>query len=131
MNKKPKPIVLAMVICDTVIEDRLTNKKTLIGTFNRIIISKIPCIHPCLNVFLALTEGIGEYDGQLRCINVEEDKSILDLGGKINFRDIKEIIEFNFELRGIVFPQFGEYRFEFFCNNEPLCSRRFIVSEGK
>lgn len=130
MHNKPKPIVLGMIICDTVIEDKLTNKKTLIGLFNRINSPKTPCVHPCVNVFLCLTEGIGEYDGKLRCINVTTDKPILEIGGKINFKDIKEVIELNFELQGIMFPSFGEYRFEFFCNGDPLISRRFVISES-
>lgn len=131
MTNKPKPIALAMIICDTVIEDKLTNKKMLIGLFNRINSPKAPCIHPCVNVFLSLTEGIGEYEGKLRCIDVTTEKTTLELGGKINFQNIKEVVELNFELRGIVFPNFGEYRFEFFCSEEPLISRRFIVSESK
>jgi hypothetical protein len=131
VNNKPMPIALAMIICDTVIEDKLTNKKTLIGVFNRVNSPKAPCIHPCVNVFLSLTEGIGEYDCTLKCIEVSTEKSILDLKGKINFTDRKEIAELNFELRGIMFPNFGEYRFEFYSNNEPLISRRFLVHESR
>lgn len=131
MNSKPEPIVLGMIICDTVIEDKITNKKTLIGLFNRINSPKVPCIHPCVNVFLSLTEGIGEYECKLRCVDVTTDKTTLELGGKINFQGIKEIIELNFELRGVVFPNFGEYRFEFLCNSDPLISRRFLVSESR
>lgn len=131
MNKKPKPMPLAMIICDTVIEDKLTNKKTLVGIFNTVNSPKVPSVHPGLNVFLSLTEGIGEYDCNLRCVNAANSKTIVDLGGKIGFQNIKEIIELNFELQGILFPDFGEYRFEFFCNNEPLISRRFMVLERK
>ena len=131
MTNKPKPIALGMIICDTVIEDKLTNKKTLIGLFNRINSPKVPCIHPCVNVFLSLTEGIHEYEGKLRCSDVTTEKTILELGGKISFQNIKEVVELNFELRGISFPNFGEYRFEFFCNDVPVISRKFFVSELK
>ena len=36
MVDKPSPIPLTMVICDTVIDDRKTGKKSLIGLFNNI-----------------------------------------------------------------------------------------------
>lgn len=132
MAKKPSPIVLTMIICDTVIEDKLTNKKTLVGLFNRITSPKVPCVHPRMNVFLSMTEGIiGEYNGRLICINAEDNGVIFDTSGPVNFADIKEVIEFNFELCGIVFPKYGEYRFEFLCDDELLKSRRFTVTEDK
>lgn len=129
--KIPKPIPLAMIICDTVIDDATTHKKTLVGVFNAISSQRVPALHSSLNVFICLTEGRGEYNGILRCVHSGSNKSVLELNGKINFTDIKEIIELNFELKGIVFPEFGEYRFEFLCNSMPLLSRRFTVNDLK
>ncbi len=36
MTNPPTPIGLAIVICDQIIEDKLTGKKSLIGIFNQI-----------------------------------------------------------------------------------------------
>ncbi len=131
MIDKPKPLPLAMVICDTVIEDKKTGKKSLIGMFNNINVGKIPCVHPNFNVFISLTEGQGDYIGKLGCVYIDEDKPIAELKGPIKFVNPHQIIEFNFEFSGLRLPKYGNYRFEFFCNEQLVISRKFKLSPAK
>jgi len=42
---KPAPLGLALVVCDQIIEDKLTHKKSLIGIFNQIATPSFPCRH--------------------------------------------------------------------------------------
>lgn len=128
MNK-PKPIVLSMIICDTVIDDRATNKKTLVGLFNNIWASSCPCIHPRLNVFITLTDGRGTYQGKLKCVNEDDNRDTLQMEVPITFQSGEYIVEFNFELVNVNFPSFGNYRFEFWCDKDILVTRRFIVTQ--
>jgi hypothetical protein len=126
---KPKPIALAIVICDTVIDDRKTGKKSLIGIFDNIFSKNVPCTHPCLNVFIALTQGIGKYKTEVHCIKSDDNKEIFKGQGEINFSDRKQRIEFNFELRGLTFPEYGEYRFEVLCDNQLIIGRTFNITQ--
>jgi hypothetical protein len=96
--------------------------------FNNINSGIIPCLHPQMDVFLIMTEGIGDYEGVLRCVSDEEPQPVMEMKGPIVFKDPYQIVELNFELRNIRFPRYGEYRFEFLCNNELLISRKFKVS---
>jgi len=130
MSNKPIPAPLAMVICDDVIDDRRTGKKSLIGIFSNIYAQKVPCSHARLNVFLSLTEGIGDYDMKVRCVKVGEEKEIMSMGGPIKFANPNQIVEFNFEILGLIFPDYGDYRFEILCNNKPVIARKFIVASG-
>ena len=50
-----KPLVLAIILCDSVIREAQTNKLSLIGTFNGIFANHFPCTHPTLSVYIALT----------------------------------------------------------------------------
>ena len=84
MPNKPVPIPLAMLICDTVIEDKLTGKKSLIGLFNSINAKSVPITHPSLNVYITLTEGRGSYEGKLRCL-IDND-TVLEIGGPLTFK---------------------------------------------
>jgi len=129
MSNKPVPIPLAMVICDTVIQDKKTGKKTLVGLFNNVGAKKVPVIHPSLNVYIILTEGTGNYDGKLKC--VVDDDIVLEMGGPLVFKHPHQIAEWNFNLRNLPLPKFGDYRFEFYCNEELVLSRKFKVSEMK
>ena len=69
MSEKPTPSGLAIVVCDQIIEDKATNKKSLIGIFNNIASQTFPCRHPQLSVFVSLTEGHGNYDARMRIAN--------------------------------------------------------------
>lgn len=129
MSNKPVPIPLAMVICDTVIEDKLTGKKSLIGLFNNITAKNVPTAHPSLNVYIILTEGNGSYEGKLRCL--VEDNPVLEIGGPLTFKHPHQIAEWNFSLRNLPLPKFGDYRFELLCDGKLVISRKFKVSPIK
>ncbi|MCK4908262.1 MAG: hypothetical protein KAS70_00045 [Planctomycetes bacterium] len=128
---KPTPIPLAMIICDTVIEDRRTGKKSLIGIFNNIMAVKMPVRHPSLNVFCILTEGIGQYEGSLRCTRLDNNEVVIDIKGPISFPNRLVTAEFNFDLKNVVFPAIGEYIFELLCDGNLVISRKFTISELK
>ncbi len=131
MNKKETPLGLALIVCDAVIDDARTHKKSLIGIFNRLSSSKFPCKHPRFHVFISLTNGRGEYNTELRCLNEKSGEPIFSGKGKIGFADPNAIIEINFEFLGTIFPEAGYYAIEFLCNDEMVLRRRFIVTEFK
>ncbi len=123
----PPPVLLAILVCDTVIEDRDTNKKSLIGLFDRITAEGVPVQHPSLNLFISLTNGHGVAEGALRVIKSDTDEALTELSGPIEFPDPMTVVEMVFVLRDLVFPEEGEYRFQFFCNDVLLGERRFVV----
>ena len=133
MEEKGRPplTALAFIICDSVISDKVTNKNSLIGLFNIIHSKKFLFVFPVINAFVSLTQGHGEYDCSLSCVKEEEiDKPIWNSGGKIKMTDPLEVLEINFEIRNVLFPAAGIYRFEFSCDNVPIISRKFQVIEG-
>ena len=125
------PKALAIIICDTVIDDRSTNKKTLVGTFNNITTPKVPCRHPQLHVFVALTDGRGAYKAKLVCKHRENNSQIFEAGGDIKFDDPNQVVELNFCLQGLVFAQYGLHDFDFYCDDQHIIGRKFTVSPQK
>jgi hypothetical protein len=130
-TQKPSPTGLAIVICDQIIEDKLTGKKSLIGIFNNINGTNFPCRHPQMAVFVSLTEGRDSYNAQLRIVNEETTDTIGELSGQIQFPDIHHVVELNFNLVGLVFPQPGLYSIEFYCDDALVLERRFHVTQAK
>lgn len=124
---RPKLIPLGMTICDMVIQDVKTKKKSLIGIFSQINAVQAPIRHPRLSVFVALTEGNGSYQCELKCIRDDDNKTIMTANGSINFKDPQQVVELVFDLNGPAFPDFGHYRFEFSAEGEPVISRKFNV----
>lgn len=128
---QPTPSGIAIVICDQVIEDKLTSKKSLIGIFNNIHAATFPCRHPQLSIFASLTEGRGSYAARLRIANQETDESVADMNGQIEFPDVNTVVELVFNLVGVVFPVPGLYAIEFYCDDALVLERRFHVSHNQ
>ncbi|MSR65444.1 MAG: hypothetical protein EXS18_06650 [Verrucomicrobiae bacterium] len=131
MSTKPKPVPLAIVICDQIIEDRLTGKKTLVGVFNSIAARNFPCTHGSMSVFVSLTDGRGKYDCVLVCRDESSEQPIMQTQGPIEFADPTVVVEMHFALQGVTFPKPGLYSFEFLADDELLLERKFNVTEIK
>lgn len=129
MGTKSKPMGLAILICDELIEDAKTKKKSLIGLFNVITSGSFPCTHPRIHVFISLTGGNGEYNIELRCLNESTGAMILAIPGKIKFASPNVVAEIDLNLGNVVFPMPGNHAFEFLCDGEMLFHRRFTVKE--
>ena len=128
--QKPNPIPLAMLLCDSVIEDKGSGKKSLIGLFNSISAAKAPCTHGPLDVFLSLTEGNGEYEVVLRLVRSDTEAVIIELPGKIKFLNPQGVLEIHYHIGSVTVPEFGDYRFDFYCGQNLVISRRFRVAQS-
>jgi hypothetical protein len=127
MRKKSQPMGLVILICDTLIEDKKTKKKSLIGLFNSLKAISFPVCHPEIHVFVGLTAGNGKYNCQLNCINESNGKVIAETEGPIEFISPNDVIELDFCFHNLIFPEEGNYSFEFLCEAEMIFHRRFIV----
>lgn len=123
------PHVLAMIICDMVLDDRISGKKSLIGLFDAIAASSLPCLVNELFVFVALTEGHGEQTIHLRCVKASTNEELFDTDTEVKFPDPLSVVEVNFGLCGCEFPEVGEYRFQLFAGENLLCERKFHVTQ--
>jgi hypothetical protein len=122
-----KPICQALIVCDQLITDAATGKKTLVGIFNSLGAMQYPCVHPKFCVYVALTDGRGEYGAELRLINEGNQNPIVKAQGKINFPSPMDMLELNFEFVNVTFPEPGPHTIELYCDDELLTERRFTV----
>ncbi len=128
MVKKPSPIPLGMVICDTIIEDKKTGKKSLIGMFSNVSTLQVPCPLNRFGVYISMTEGIGDYSCSLKCVRAVDNLMIGETRGSLKFEDRAHIVEIVLEITGLTVPEYGEYRLEFYCEEDLLISRKFTVT---
>lgn len=122
-----KPIVLALILSDTVIREAGTNKLSLIGTFNGIFANNFPCTHPSLCVYIAITEGRGRVPCKLRMTSLQDNSNVFELPGQIDFGGPASVGELVFQLQQIRFPEPGVYSIEFWTGDELLASRKLNV----
>lgn len=121
----PLPVVLAMLICDQIITDRITGKQSLIGLFSKVHAPGFPATHPQLCVFVALTEGYGQNDLTLRIVDADDKRPpIVEGRGQVTFQDPRTIANLALQFHGLVFPSPGHYRVQLWCGKELLREAR-------
>jgi len=126
-GKLPLPKVLAINICDQIIQDAKTHKRSLIGLFNRIKAQRFPIRHGLLHVYVVLTDGHGSYTGELRFVNLSNDQMIAKMTGPFIFKNPLQVIEMNIEIRNLEFGSEGKYSVQFCCNGQEVGNRDFFV----
>ena len=70
------PEVLAMMLCDMIITDVESSKKSLIGLFDRVESPAMPCLLNELHVYLCLTDGHGTLPVSISCIAADEGDTL-------------------------------------------------------
>jgi hypothetical protein len=121
------PVVLAMLLADTVLLDAATGKNTIQGTYHSLAAPAFPLTRSIV-VYAALTEGYGETLVRLRLVDVDEDRPpLLELEAIVEFADPFVVRELVFAEAKVVFPEPGEYRLQLFGAGEPLLERRLYL----
>ena len=71
MTARPqRPEVKAFLVCDQILHDRPTNKRSLIGVFHDLGATQFPAMHPSLWLYTNLTDAKGRYELELRFMDV-------------------------------------------------------------
>ncbi len=123
----PTPVVLAINVCDTSIRDERTKKVTLVGLFNVIQATTFPCTHDQMHVYVAMTNGHGKYQTEIRFVRRKDNSPIAAIKGEVEFQSPLQVIELVTEWRGVKFPESGEYGVEVSFNGNEALSRKFHV----
>jgi hypothetical protein len=127
MSYSEMPIGLALISCDTVIEDRRTNKKSLIGLFGQLNVRRFPYVHPSLSLFVSMTGGTGEHACEVLCSNDSLAKPLFSVKGKIKFDHPQQVIDMVFQLQAIRFPLADTYWIKVVVDEVPLMMRPLVV----
>ncbi|MHC4471086.1 MAG: DUF6941 family protein [Planctomycetota bacterium] len=124
------PVVKAFLICDYVIHEQETNKKSCIGIFHQINASRFPCRHGQLAIYANITDALGDYAFHLSLVHLKDGKQIgTGSTPSLNIPDKLQTAELAFTLQNIVFPEPGKYEFHLMANDELIAQKSFHVLE--
>jgi len=123
-----KPSVQAFLVCDSVIVDSQTGKKSLIGTFTHLWAPRFPCQHHQMGVYFCLTDAEGDYEFELQLVYLDQDKIV----GKatlspFTIQNRLEIHDFGVNIPSMVFPGPGRYEFRLNANGYFITHKDFDV----
>jgi len=121
------PIGLALILCDTVIEDRHTMKKSLIGLFSQIRAASFPYTHPLIHLVVSLTGGKGDYPCEVLCQHDDLKTKVFSIKNNLRFRSHDEVAELVYNLKSLTFPRPGRYWFKVLLDDMPIMMRPVLV----
>ena len=125
------PAGLALIVCDDIIEDKFTGKKTLVGIFSQISAPQFPARHPKLAIFISFHDAKGDYNSALRIISEKSGAVVVETQGELHVKSPLDVLDIHFNFMNIEFPEPGFYNIEFLCSDELVMQRRFAVQEVK
>ena len=131
--KGPIPVLMAMLLCDMVITDPDTGKKTLVGIFDRLSTLQFPTKRT-MAVYAKLTDAQGKYIFRLQFIDIDRDQVL----GEVQSEPIEissRLEPFQFALPITVGAEHpGLYEFRLYANDTYIGRVPFwaaqITSEG-
>ncbi len=124
------PMCLAFLVCDTVITDAQTGKKSLIGIFNGGAASQFPYMIPQFSIFASLTNGEGETELKV-VMSATNSEKVFELKGKLPFPNPLESPEVVFAIRNLVINSAGVYELQLFADDVLVASRLITFREIK
>ncbi|MFM8980594.1 MAG: DUF6941 family protein [Planctomycetia bacterium] len=126
----PQPVVKAFLVCDQVIQDAQSGKKSLIGVFQELRAERFPAVHPQLWIYGNLTDGHGRYTLEIRLVDVEQGQVLsrgepppLDISGPL------QVTEISAQLRNITLPRAGMYEFHLLSNGQVIASKAIHATQ--
>ena len=107
------PDLLAIILCEKVIEDVNSRNKTFVDTFNQVWATKVPVVHPAATVVVTLTECRRKTKLELEFSLDKPDGSqdpIFAIQGELSSNDPLAVHDFVFNIRGLPLKAYGTYR---------------------
>ncbi len=128
----PVPDIIALIVCDQIITDRLSGKQSLIGLFSTIHSVRFPVVHPQLSIYVALTDGRGKTPLTIRVVDADDVRPPLVQGqGVVEFKDPRAIANLALQFHGLTFPEPGQYRVQILCRDTLLREARLMLKKAK
>jgi hypothetical protein len=126
--QKPSPDVLALIICESVVEDARTHNKCILNAYNIINAFKFPCKQDRFTIFVALTNGHNKHHITTRITTQGQDKPLLKIEGEIDFKDPLQTVDMVFDMRGLPLPAPGIYVVEVVGDDGRILKTRKVMA---
>lgn len=123
---REKPLCIAIIICNEIIEDKRTGNKTLVSLFNGIATAQVPATHPRMFLMASLTSGLGTWSFSFR-ITGPSGREIMRMQDSAHFADPLGVHDLIVELRNLPLAEEGVYFVDLLIGETPMANRRFKV----
>ena len=128
MEMNPRPILKAMLLCDSTLLEEGSHKRTLIGLFDSIRSSQFPTVHPAMSVYVQFREIEGVFDFSLELVDLADEKPLNKAVVKqFHVKDRSRDCELVFNLLSVKFDHPGAFEFRIYVNDCIFGQKSFQV----
>jgi hypothetical protein len=110
------PVLVAAIVCDVAVADPSTQKKNLIGIFDRVFVEKFPTKRP-ISLYIKVTDAEGYYQTEVRYIQVSPGKILAKAEGELNSKNRLASIDLIVPFPPLPIPEEGRYEFQIWANS--------------
>jgi hypothetical protein len=108
--------LLAFIVCDTVIVDQASQKKTLVGVFDQVNSPFAPFQISNLGLYAKLVEGSGAYEIKVGLVNLKDESPLIDMKMQVEWKNDGPL-DLGMNIAGILLPTFGVYEFQLYADD--------------
>jgi len=111
-----KPEIISFLIADMAIQEKVTNKWSAIGIFDRIRAASFPYVHPGLALYIRLADAEGDYD--IRVEFCDDNDHILAVFEGITLSILSRLHHPDLGIKtvNLLIPKPGKYYFKLYFN---------------
>jgi hypothetical protein len=123
-NPHSTPVPVAFLVCDQVIVDAGSGKKTIVGVFDRIWCERFPARYRPAWIYFKAIDCEGEYEHRIEYVQVSTQKILIQGKGQLVHSDRHQYAEFTLQCPPLPLTEPGEYEFRLWLNNKFVSSIR-------
>jgi len=118
MTDSPIPSVTAMLVCDQIITEQITNKKSLIGVFENFNSQSFPVPLSRLAVYVKMADAVGDYQLKLRLVKLKDEALVAEFAVQMTVVDSSKYAELGININNvIIIPEAGKYEFQLYAGD--------------
>lgn len=125
------PIPIAFLVCDQVITDEATKKKTLVGVFDHIMVKQFPARHGPVALYARMFDSEGVHDCKVDYLKVDSQQVLGNATGQIHVKSRNRSFEFSINLPAIDLPDPGDYEFRLYMDDHLMQRTKLTAVEMK
>lgn len=107
-----------MLVCDSIITEAQTNKKTLVGVFDTWHVPQTPFTIGPFWVYIKMTDATGKYIFRLKLVVLDNEKVVAEaVTREVEIKDRLSAFEIPLPMPPIPIPEFGGYELQIYAND--------------
>ena len=121
-----RPNSNAFLVCDHIITEVGTNKRTIVGVFEVIFAQEFPHTHG-IGLYYKFTDASGDYVFRFDLVDLDQNKVIGSIPtNKLTVQDPLQAYELVIAQIGTSFPHPGRYEFQVYANDQ-ICGQKTLT----